>query len=87
VKIGSILFCNILISLFSTIKELLFCFVKLINHIFTNKKYDILTKKYLIYDEHIGETMEQNHAPLDKNVIVCSESENECALVDLSILV
>jgi hypothetical protein len=60
---------------------------KLINHIFTNKKYDILTKKYLIYDEHIGETMEQNHAPLDKNVIVCSESENECALVDLSILV
>jgi hypothetical protein len=46
-----------------------------------------LTKKYLIYDEHIGETMEQNHAPLDKNVIVCSESENECALVDLSILV
>ncbi|GAU29187.1 hypothetical protein TSUD_276060 [Trifolium subterraneum] len=40
------------------------------------------TTIYLIYDEPIGKTMEQSDTPLDKNVIVCSDGEDECALVD-----
>ncbi|WJX70667.1 hypothetical protein P8452_54747 [Trifolium repens] len=50
--------------------------------VFENNFIVMKTAIYLIYDEPIGETMEQSDAPLDKNVIFCSDGEDECALVD-----
>ncbi|KEH25079.1 TIR-NBS-LRR RCT1-like resistance protein, putative [Medicago truncatula] len=50
--------------------------------VFKNRFIVKETTMYIIYDELIGETMEQSHAQTDKSVNVSSDGENECTLLD-----